>query len=209
MEVKEILVKFCSFLNKHNFLYVIVGGIAAILFGVRRTTMDIDVIINIKNKEELLKLCDFLREINFYTPKEWALSAFEEKTHFTIFTGGFVHIDVKFPITDLDFSTLKRRIRIYIDNTPVFVSPLEELIASKLCLLQSLKDIEDALQLMYIHLNRIDWKYLFTLVGRDPLVYANRILDDILREFKDNKDVIARIKRAKSLKSKIEETLEH
>ena len=60
-------------LNRNRVKYLIIGGIACIIYGVPRTTLDIDIFIEVslKNAERLLKA---LKEINFGT----ALITFEQ-----------------------------------------------------------------------------------------------------------------------------------
>ncbi|RLG86964.1 MAG: hypothetical protein DRO18_03760, partial [Thermoprotei archaeon] len=46
-----------------------------------------------------------------------------------------------------------------------------------------LEDIEDAIQLMYIYSDIIDWRYLVELVGKDPLMYVEQLIDFVSKKY--------------------------
>ena len=207
MSFIECLRKICKLLDKNKIEYVIVGGLATILLGVQRTTLDIDIIINLIFEDEVRKLVKVLKEANFNANLYEALEAFKERGHFTAISEEGRIIDFKYAKSNLDILTLKRKMFIEVLQTKIPISPLEELITAKLKILRSQKDVEDALQLMYIYIDKIDWKLLRKYVGDDPLKYANKILSTIMKEFKDEKHTINKIRKLRELKTKIENTL--
>jgi len=197
----------CRILRECSINYVIVGGIAAILLGVDRITIDIDIIVHVADSDEVKVIVECLKRGGYKIDLYEALEAFKDKTHFTILLESGRMIDFKYAESTLDFNTLKRKMIIKIDEEEIPISPLEELIAAKLVVLGSQKDVEDALQLMYIYVDKIDWGLLESYVGEKPLSYANKILSIILREFKDDQATINKIKELELLKGKIEEAL--
>jgi len=198
--------KLCDLLDRLSLDYALIGGIAAILYGVQRTTLDIDVLVHLEKPEEVLALVSTLRNNGFEVVLEEALQALKEKSHFTALYEKTV-VDFKFAKSSLDFSTLGRRRMILIGSVKVYISPLEELITAKLKILGSLKDIEDSLQLMYMFHDKIDWSYLAELTGKDPFIYLNELLDVILNEFKDEKRVLEKIHELRHLKAKIRDII--
>jgi hypothetical protein len=58
---------FASF-QRNNVRYLVIGGIAAVLYGVPRATFDLDVLIE-PSKENAQRLLDALAEIGFGTAK--------------------------------------------------------------------------------------------------------------------------------------------
>jgi len=203
----ENLRKICQILDANKIEYVIVGGIAAILLGIQRTTLDIDIIINLTTEDEIKKLVEVLKAEGYNVSLYEALEAFKEKTHFTaIFEEGGI-IDFKYVKSNLDILTLKRKIFMEILGIRIPISPLEELITAKLKILGSQKDVEDALQLMYIYVDKINWKLLNSYIGENPLKYTNKIISTIMKEFPDEKQIINKIKNLEELKNKIENIL--
>lgn len=207
MSTVENLRKICQILDANKIEYVIVGGIAAILLGIQRTTLDIDIIINLTTEDEIKKLVEVLKAEGYNVSLYEALEAFKEKTHFTaIFKEGGI-IDFKYVKSNLDILTLKRKIFMEILGIRIPISPLEELITAKLKILGSQKDVEDALQLMYIYVDKINWKLLNSYIGENPLKYTNKIISTIMKEFPDEKQIINKIKNLEELKNKIENIL--
>ena len=202
--MKHVIKKLCDILNNLNIDYALIGGIAAILYGIQRTTLDIDVLIGTRSRKDIISLVSALKDNGFEVVLEEALQALKERTHFTAIHEGAVLIDFKFASSPLDFSTLDRKRYFVLNSTIIYISPLEELIAAKLKILGSLKDIEDALQLMYIFHDRIDWKLLTRLTNKDSFKFINRLLKVILDEFSKERRVVKKIRELESLKSKIE-----
>ena len=60
LELEEIFKK----LNENNIKYLVVGGLASILYGVPRTTADIDITV-MPTKNNLKKIITSLKELGF------------------------------------------------------------------------------------------------------------------------------------------------
>ncbi len=191
-------------LSDNNFNYCLIGGIASILLGVERTTLDIDILIELNSINQVERLHDTLKSAGYVVVLSEMINAFKKHSHFTALTPTGRIIDFKLAHTELDRSTLTRKISVSIEGVKTYLSPIEELITAKLKVLGSLKDVEDAIQLMYMYINEINWNYLKKIMGLKPLKYANNLLDTIIREFKDEKHIIDKVKNLRTLKEKIE-----
>ncbi len=49
-KIEEILTLVCNFLNENRVEYVIVGGMAVLFYGNPRTTLDVDYVIQLSDK---------------------------------------------------------------------------------------------------------------------------------------------------------------
>ena len=180
--LKEIL-RVCNALNIVGTEYALIGGIAAFLLGAQRTTLDIDILVNIKNYEDVLDLFRGLDELDYNIDIRVIEKAYRLKQNFILPAEGGTIIDFKIAKTDLDFKTLKRRMKVYVEDHVIYLAPLEELIAVKIIEQGALEDIEDAIQLMYIHYDKINWEYLVSLVGKEPLKYIDELLEFLSKKY--------------------------
>jgi len=127
-------------LEKHNVRYLIIGGIASILYGVPRTTFDLDILIEatIENASLLL---DAFTEAGMGT----ALLTTPEKileTEITIFQDR-VRIDVQTSTPGIEFETSwNNKNTVDLKGQKIFLVSKEDLIASKKAAGRD-KDIED------------------------------------------------------------------
>ena len=201
--MKDAITKLCTILNNLKVRYALVGGIAAILYGVQRITLDIDVIIQVSGEDELRALTKGLGEGGFTISLEDVLQALRERTHFTCLYNSVV-IDFKIAREELDVLTIRNRRAITVDHVKIFITPLEELITAKLKILGSLKDVEDALQLMYMYHDILDWRKLHTLLREEVFKYVDRLLCIVSKEFADDQYVINKVKSLEALKAKIQ-----
>ena len=86
-----VLVKYC---DKNNIPYVVVGGVAVLIFGRTRMTLDIDIIID-HNALDRLDFISFLKS-NGFDANMSDLAAFDEGIHASIFLKeGMFRIDLK------------------------------------------------------------------------------------------------------------------
>ena len=202
------MVRLCRLLNRIRIRYVVAGGIAAILYGVHRVTTDIDVILDLDaaSEQQLHRLVKELQRHGYRVSQKDLKAALADRGHVTVFRNGY-RIDFKPATTSIDQSTLAHRIPIEVQGIRVWVTPLEELIAVKLRELAALKDVEDALQLMYLYYDQLDWQHLHQLTGGDPLNYANELLATILNEFPESKRLHRQVKELKQLKRRLEQIL--
>jgi len=182
-------------LNKAGIKYVLVGGIACVLYGVKRLTVDIDIIIEKTNIDNLKKLYNLIKEIGFNLSMRDIKSALDEDGHFTILLGGVYRIDFKFPSTYLDYESLRNYNIINLESEKIYIAGIEENIAAKIKLLKSIKDLEDAIVLLELYKDRIDWNKISKyLGGEDPIERINMILDEIQTLFRENESVLERLK---------------
>ena len=119
---------FASF-EKHDVRYMIIGGIAAILYGVPRATFDLDILIEPThdNAKRLLRalLEAGLGTADLTTPEEIVAN------EITIFQDR-VRIDVQTSTPGIDFKTAwKRRVEMKYEGQKFNVLSREDLIASK------------------------------------------------------------------------------
>jgi len=108
-DMDEIVSLVSRFLNKEKIEYVIVGGLVAIFYGIPRTTMDIDIIIQIP-EDRIKDFIEFLKKNDFFANEDDMKTAFKEKSHCTIEDKkSLIRLDVKGIYTEFDKDTLKRK----------------------------------------------------------------------------------------------------
>jgi len=147
-ELDRFVKNFVRILEK-NFRYVIVSGYVAILFGRNRSSEDIDVFIQKKDFESFKNYWDEVSQryecintkiadkaYNDYLLKNIPIR-FSKKNEF------IPNFELKFPRSELDKWTLSERKKVIVNDSNLYVSPLELEIPYKLYL-GSDKDIEDA-----------------------------------------------------------------
>jgi len=147
-ELDRFVKNFVRILEK-NFRYVIVSGYVAILFGRNRSSEDIDVFIQKKDFESFKNYWDEVSQryecintkiadkaYNDYLLKNTPIR-FSKKNEF------IPNFELKFPRSELDKWTLSERKKVIVNDSNLYVSPLELEIPYKLYL-GSDKDIEDA-----------------------------------------------------------------
>lgn len=119
---------FSSF-QKHDLRYVVIGGIAAVLYGVPRATFDLDILIDAA-PDNAQRLLDALLEANFGTAG--LISAQELSAHeITIFRDR-VRIDVQTSTPGIQFSDAwQNRETMNYQGQEFFVLSKSDLIASK------------------------------------------------------------------------------
>ena len=122
-------IKLYKSLNKNRVKYLVLGGIAALIYGVPRTTLDIDIFIeaSLTNAQRLLNA---LQEIGFGT----AYLTTPEKiiaNEITIFED-YLRLDILTKVKGIFFSDVwKRRVIKDIKNVRVKFTSLPDLILSK------------------------------------------------------------------------------
>jgi len=117
------------FLKKEKVKYIIIGGVAAIAYGVPRTTNDIDIFIKptIDNCERLLRAMEQtgLTTAALTTPQKIS------NTDLTIIND-FIRIDIMTKVKGLKFDDCWKRRKIKkVERAPVNFISLDDLIVSK------------------------------------------------------------------------------
>ena len=116
-------------LNSHDVRYIVIGGIATILHGVPRSTLDLDVLIE-STPENARKLLDALLDANLGTAE---LISPEEllANEITVFSD-LVRIDVQTATPGVTFAEVwPERVEMHYQGNKVNVLALPDLIASK------------------------------------------------------------------------------
>lgn len=130
---------FASF-QRNDVKYLVIGGIAAVLYGVPRATFDLDILIE-PSKENAQKLLDALAEAGFGTA---ALTSADEiiDTEITIFTDR-VRLDVQTSTPGIVFEDAwPRRATLTYEGQKFEVVSLDDLIQSKIAAGREV-DLED------------------------------------------------------------------
>jgi len=124
----ELLPLFAS-LNSRNVKYLVIGGVAAISYGVPRLTLDLDLLI-LPTEENAAALLAAFSEAGLGTAALTTPGALLA-TEITVFQDR-VRIDVQTRTLGMAFSTAYgRRLDLTIDNVSIPVASLADLIASK------------------------------------------------------------------------------
>lgn len=163
--VNDILKLVCTFLNERNINYCIVGGFAVIIHGNPRSTMDIDFVLQIEEKDIPI-VVKFLQDNNFFADEEDMRAAFLEKSHCTVEDKETMYrLDIKGMYNEMDERVLKNKVWVEHLATTIYVASAEDTIANKL-LFGREQDINDALGIYVRQKPRLDMNYLDTLCMR-------------------------------------------
>lgn len=155
----EILRIVCSFLNKEKIDYVIVGGLAVIFYGIPRTTMDVDIMLQIK-EAKIPRFIEFLKKNDFFASAEDMKTALKEKTHCTTEDKkSMIRLDVKGLYNETDKRTFFRRIDFIHRGTRVYLASPEDTLANKL-VFEGQQDLKDALGIYVRQVEKLDMNYL-------------------------------------------------
>ncbi|MEF8874944.1 MAG: DUF6036 family nucleotidyltransferase [Candidatus Thermoplasmatota archaeon] len=158
-KIEEVLRTTIEYLNQEDIDYVLVGGIAVIIYGNPRTTVDLDLLVKLE-EEEIKDFAGYLQNKGFFSdPKDMKL-AFEEKTHFTAEEkDSLFRLDIKGVYDAKEKMTLKNRNKIEYKGMKMWVASPEDTIANKLYY-GSEQDIEDAESIYIRQEKNLDHGYL-------------------------------------------------
>jgi len=149
----------CDFLNEHESQYVLVGGITVIAYGVPRTTMDADFIIQME-PEDLKTFAEFLGEHGFFSDPEDIDDAIRTRSHFSAEDrDSLLRLDIRGVYSEMDQRTLKNRRSMDLDGMKIYLARPEDVIFGKL-LYGSDQDIKDAESIYVRQLPSLNIKYL-------------------------------------------------
>lgn len=158
-KIEEVLETTVRYLNRENIDYVFIGGIAVMVYGNPRTTVDLDLVIEV-DKEELEDFADYLSEQGFFADFEDMKQAFREKSHFSAEEeDSLFRLDVKGVYEPKERITLQNRNEIEYEGMEVYVASPEDTIANKLYY-GSEQDIEDAESVYVRQEEKLDDEYL-------------------------------------------------
>lgn len=158
----------CGFLNEHDSQYVLVGGITVIAYGVPRTTMDADFIIQME-PEDLRSFAEFLGEHGFFSDPEDIDDAIRTRSHFSAEDrDSLLRLDIRGVYSEMDQRTLKNRRQMDLDGINIYLARPEDVIFGKL-LYGSDQDIKDAESIYVRQLPNLDIKYLADICETEGL----------------------------------------
>lgn len=183
MSQSELLSLLARKLNEAQIPYMITGSIASSIYGEPRLTHDIDVIVEIIEKD-LERIAGLFPEEQFYFDADAARVAIRTRDMFNV-------VDLNegdkidfWLVTDSDFdrSRFSRRASINIFDTELFVSSPEDLIIMKLLWSRkaggSEKQVHDARSIYEVQREKLDEHYLAEWAERLGLVGELRTITD-------------------------------
>lgn len=139
--------------------YVIVGGIAVSGWGNVRTTRDVGIIMDLREKN-IGRLRDALKKEGFEVKVKDIEDAMREESHFTIFdTQSDYHIDAKGCYGENEKRSLKTRKTVELWGMKIFIASPEDIMAHKL-VFGSEQDVRDAEGVYVRQLEKLDMDYL-------------------------------------------------
>ncbi len=181
---RTVVEEMCDVFSSLGLRYVIVGGVAASVLGRVRSTLDIDVILDLPEERAADVARAFSRR-GFRVSEEDILDALRGRTHFSILdTRSRFHIDCKGAYGEAERRSLDGRRRRRVGRRYGYLDAPENLIVMKL-VFGSEQDIADA-EAVYVrqrrrlNLRRVDALALAAGVDREWDALRARI-DPILR----------------------------
>lgn len=158
----EILRLACDYLNDAGADYVVIGGIAATIHGRPRSTVDLDLIITMK-ENALRNFIAFLNKNGFVASFDDAQVAFAERSHFSAEdTLSSLRLDIKGVYNEMDERTIARRSKFNYTGIDMMIETPEDLIAAKL-FFGSEQDKSDAEAVFRAQKDKLDMDYLETI----------------------------------------------
>ncbi len=182
---KEFLINTIKALNESKIRYVVVGGVAASIFGRPRTTMDIDVIIE-NDKDGITKIQRVLKKNGFEFGENEIQIAIEEKSHCSIYFRDYPYrIDLQGVYSALDRRSMENQIVEIVFEEKMSVEKPEDLIIAKL-VYGSSQDLEDAQAIILRQGEKLDLEYIRIFAEKEQVLQDfEQILQDSLE--KDSK----------------------
>jgi len=178
-EFPEILKHLCEFLNKNKIQYVIVGGVAVMYHGVPRTTVDIDIIMQIED-EQIPAFAEFLNSRGFSSSATDIKAAFVENSHSTsFFKNSLLRLDIQGVNSAFDRMTLDRAIEVNLLGTLVKIGSIEDTFVNKI-LFQGEQDLRDALGILKRHSKSLDFEYIRST---SMMLGISKQLDQFLKDY--------------------------
>ena len=182
MEIEDLLTKITGILDKLKIPYIITGGMAVSVWGRTRYTADIDIVVELLEKNINLLAKELLNvDKDVYVSEEAMREALEKKGEFN-----FIHpqsrLKVDFWVVKDNFNKqeIKRAITKEIEGEKVnFVSP-EDLILSKLLwyqLSESTRQMEDIESVLRI--SKVDMDYIKKIAEKQGTL---EVLNNLLKE---------------------------
>jgi len=144
---RDLVRRIVESFNAADLDYMFTGAVAASFYGVPRTTMDVDIIVEVSNQDQRVKLVSVLRQIGLWADEKKIGVALKSRYRLASLR------DSKSPYSvDVIFSRVKRLKKRTgtIEGSPTFFQAPEDLILAKLRMIKAavpreraLKDEED------------------------------------------------------------------
>lgn len=151
-------------LDQAGIPYMLTGSFAGTVYGMGRSTLDIDLII-VADEEQTFRLLELLPKNEFYSDANSAIEACRRQSMFNLIdevTG--LKIDFIFrkarPFSEEEF---RRRKMAQVEGVPFFVVTAEDLIVAKLEWAKkgaSLRQMEDVTGILKVRKDQLDFAYI-------------------------------------------------
>ena len=156
----EVFRKITAFLNKEQYDYLLIGGIAVGALGDPRMTQDIDFCLFV-SKAQIKNLLKKAKDEGFGFQEKEVLSRIRETGTFQIRCGSY-HIDFLIASTDFEKTALRRRQRLKVYGAEAYFPTAEDMILFKIVPARhiDLADIEGIVARKGAELDReylLDW----------------------------------------------------
>lgn len=129
--LEEGLISLACFFNQRKIPYMIIGGVANIFWGVPRTTLDIDVTIQIKEKDYGSLIHD-LKEENYFIRTKQPLEFIRKKKVLPVDTPGKMRVDLIFAALAYEMRAIRRARLEKVGGEKVRICSPEDLILHKI-----------------------------------------------------------------------------
>jgi predicted nucleotidyltransferase len=158
--IEQLISRISKCLDEHSVPYMLIGGQALLLYGIVRSTRDIDITLGIDSDSysEIVRICEEL-DLNILPkePQEFAnqtrtLPAEEPNCH--------IRIDFIFSFTPYERQAIKRAQQKTLAGYPVKFASSEDLIIFKMIAGRAV-DIEDVKGILNKKADSIDFEYIY------------------------------------------------
>ena len=158
--IEDILNLVCKNFDENSIDYVIVGGFAAIFYGNPRTTMDLDVVIQISEDTDIETVVKFFKKNGFFADTGDMIAAFKEHSHCTVeYKETMFRVDIKGVYNEMDKRTIKNKIKTDFHGKTIYIASPEDTIINKLLCARE-QDIKDALGIYARQMGKLDENYI-------------------------------------------------
>ena len=155
--LERALVSIVTFLDRHEIPYMVIGGIANVVWGIPRTTLDVELTIWV-DEQRLSQLAEMMIQ-TFSSRVEHAAAFVNETRVLPLTTAEGVDVDVIFGQLLYEQQAIQRATRHAIQGVEVRVCRPEDLVIHKL-VSEPPKDRDDVRGLLQQQAGRLDRAYL-------------------------------------------------
>jgi len=181
VKLKDFIQTTISCLEESRIKYVLVGGVAALIYGRPRTTLDVDIVIDSANIEDVKRLETTLKAYGFSLRDNEIAEALGEKSNCSVFLKDCIYrIDIQGTYSPLDSRCLNNRLLMKIYEQDTYIQKAEDLIVAKL-VYRSPQDYEDVHAILLRQKEKLDYNYLRSVAAIEGI---ERQLDKILSRLK-------------------------